>query len=208
MAGAGKKTFTAGETLTASDVNSYLMEQSVMVFGGTAARSSAIPTPSEGMFAVTTDDDELDYYNGSAWVSALPVGAWKAYTPTISGVTLGNASVDFVYSQIGKTVHVKGLCILGSTSTMTGPLAVSVPFNWSGYNTVGQQPVGTVSFYSGSVYNYGLVVSLNVATEFRLQAANAAGTYLAGTDVSSTVPFAWSSPSGKFFACQFTYQSV
>ena len=35
MAGAGKKTFTAGEVLTASDVNTYLMEQSVMYFGGT-----------------------------------------------------------------------------------------------------------------------------------------------------------------------------
>ena len=49
MAGAGKKTFTAGEILTASDTNTYLMEQTVMYFAGTAARASAIPTPSTGM---------------------------------------------------------------------------------------------------------------------------------------------------------------
>ncbi len=108
MAGAGKKTFTAGETLTASDVNSYLMEQSVMVFGGTAARSSAIPTPTEGMFAVTTDNDELDYYDGSNWVSALPVGAWTAFTPTWTGLTVGNGTYEVAaYNLIGKTAFVE-----------------------------------------------------------------------------------------------------
>ena len=69
MAGLGKKTFTAGEVLTASDVNGYLMEQSVMVFGGTAARSSAIPTPSEGMTTYRTDTKQLEYYNGTAWTA-------------------------------------------------------------------------------------------------------------------------------------------
>lgn len=67
MAGAGKKTFTAGETLTASDVNTYLMEQSVMVFGGTAARSSAIPTPSEGMTSYRTDTQQIESYDGAEW---------------------------------------------------------------------------------------------------------------------------------------------
>jgi hypothetical protein len=67
MAGAGKKTFTAGEVLTASDVNTYLMEQSVMVFGGTAARSSAIPTPSEGMTTYRTDSQQIESYDGAEW---------------------------------------------------------------------------------------------------------------------------------------------
>jgi hypothetical protein len=72
MAGAGKKTFTAGEVLTASDVNTYLMEQSVMYFAGTAARSSAIPTPSTGMTSYigvtgTASIPQLETYTGSAW---------------------------------------------------------------------------------------------------------------------------------------------
>jgi hypothetical protein len=72
MAGAGKKTFTAGEVLTASDVNTYLMEQSVMVFGGTAARSSAIPTPSTGMTTYigvsgTATIPQIETYTGAAW---------------------------------------------------------------------------------------------------------------------------------------------
>jgi hypothetical protein len=69
MAGLGKKTFVAGEVLLAQDVNGYLMDQMVMVFNGTAARSSAIPTPSEGMITYRTDDDVVEFYNGTSWNS-------------------------------------------------------------------------------------------------------------------------------------------
>lgn len=69
MAGLGKKSFTAGEVLTASDVNGYLMDQMVMVFGGTAARGSAIPSPSEGMVTYRTDDKVVEVFNGTDFVS-------------------------------------------------------------------------------------------------------------------------------------------
>jgi hypothetical protein len=72
MAGAGKKTFTAGEVLTASDTNQYLMEQTVMYFAGTASRASAIPTPSTGMTTYigttgTASIPQIETYTGSAW---------------------------------------------------------------------------------------------------------------------------------------------
>ena len=67
MAGAGFKTFAAGEVLAAADVNTYLMQQSVMVFADTTARDAAITSPSEGMFAYLTGTNLLTFYNGSAW---------------------------------------------------------------------------------------------------------------------------------------------
>lgn len=69
MAGAGFKTFSAGAVLTAAEVNTYLMQQSVMVFGGTAARGSAITSPSAGMVTYVGDLTQVQYYNGSAWVA-------------------------------------------------------------------------------------------------------------------------------------------
>ena len=69
MAGAGYKSFSAGSVLTAVEVNTYLMQQSVMVFGGTAARGSALPSPSEGMVTYLNDLNQVQYYNGSAWVA-------------------------------------------------------------------------------------------------------------------------------------------
>jgi hypothetical protein len=64
-----RKVFTAGEVLAASDVNSYLMNQMVMTFAGTAARGSAIATPTEGMLTYLADTDTFQYYNGTSFVS-------------------------------------------------------------------------------------------------------------------------------------------
>jgi hypothetical protein len=86
MAGAGKKTFTAGEVLTASDVNTYLMEQSVMVFGGTAARSSAIPTPSEGMTSYNQATKQLESYNGTDFIGMSGLQLIKKQT-ILTGVS-------------------------------------------------------------------------------------------------------------------------
>ena len=67
MAGAGFKTFAVGEVLTATNVNTYLMQQSIMVFADASARSTAITAPSEGMVTYLTGSNELAFYNGSAW---------------------------------------------------------------------------------------------------------------------------------------------
>jgi hypothetical protein len=67
MAGAGFKTFAVGEVLTATNTNTYLMQQTVMVFATSAARTSAIAAPSEGMVSYLSDSNTLWFYNGAAW---------------------------------------------------------------------------------------------------------------------------------------------
>ena len=80
-----RKVFTAGEVLAAADVNSFLMDQTVMSFAGTAARGSAIPSPVEGMYTHLEDTDRLEFYNGSAWKS--PFGTTLVATSTFSSTT-------------------------------------------------------------------------------------------------------------------------
>jgi hypothetical protein len=63
-----RKTFTAGEVLAAADVNSFLMDQTVMTFASSAARGSAIPSPSEGMLTYLSDTDSYESWNGSSFV--------------------------------------------------------------------------------------------------------------------------------------------
>jgi hypothetical protein len=101
MAGAGKKTFSAGETLTASDVNSYLMEQSVMYFGGTAARASAIPTPSTGMTSYigvtgTAVIPQIESYTGAQWQTMD--GMTLVASATI-GTSVTSFTMDNVFSS-------------------------------------------------------------------------------------------------------------
>ena len=67
MAGAGFKTFVNGNVLLASEVNTYMMEQQIMVFAGTATREAAITSPSEGMFAFLKDEDKLTFYDSTQW---------------------------------------------------------------------------------------------------------------------------------------------
>lgn len=119
MPGAGFKTFTAGEVFTATDANTYLMQQSVMVFTNEAARDAAITAPSEGMHAYLTaptvpaatggttivPTGVLTVYNGSVWVCTTEVGAYTSnlgtttstsYTATLSGSPGTNPSVTLV----------------------------------------------------------------------------------------------------------------
>lgn len=72
MAGAGAKLFVSGDVLTAAQVNTYLMDQTIMRFATTTARDAAFggagePTLAEGMFAYTDDTNTVWFYTGSAW---------------------------------------------------------------------------------------------------------------------------------------------
>ena len=68
MSGLGRKVFTAGEVLTAANVNGYLMDQAVMVFADEAARTSAISDPSAGMLTFLVDVAQVQVYDGTEFV--------------------------------------------------------------------------------------------------------------------------------------------
>ena len=65
----GYKLFSTGEVLTANNVNSYLMKQTVMVFADSTARTTALSgVLAQGMISYITSTNTLENYNGSAWV--------------------------------------------------------------------------------------------------------------------------------------------
>jgi hypothetical protein len=68
-----RKEFEAFRRLDASDVNSFLMDQSVMTFGSATARDAAIDTPLQGQVTYLADIDSLSVYNGTQWVTNRPV---------------------------------------------------------------------------------------------------------------------------------------
>jgi len=78
----GFKTFVTGEVLTASDVNNYLMEQSICVFADATARDAGITTPEDGQFVFLTGSSTLQFYGSSAWNNFIGEG-------DITGVTAG-----------------------------------------------------------------------------------------------------------------------
>jgi hypothetical protein len=90
MAGAGYKLFNTGDVLTAAQVNTYLNEQTVMVFASSAARTSALSgVLAEGMMSYLQDTNAVEVYNGSTWVN---VGNAGDITEVQAGVGISIAS--------------------------------------------------------------------------------------------------------------------
>ena len=87
MAGAGFKVSATGDLITATEFNTFLQEQVIMVFADSSARDSAVSSPSEGMFCFLKDSDVLQFYNGSSWASFIGDG-------DITGVTITTAATS------------------------------------------------------------------------------------------------------------------
>ena len=102
------KDFTAGEILTAVDVDNFLMRQTVMVFDDVAARTTALTDVLvEGMVSYLKTTSGIELYNGTGWVSAdseIPnqSGQSGKYLST-DGTVLSWGDVDALPSQAGQS---------------------------------------------------------------------------------------------------------
>ena len=106
MAGAGYKSFTSGDVLTASQVNTYLMDQAVMTFASSAARGSAIASPSEGMSTYLSDANRMEIYDGATWKTVA-----QAISQQILQVVVGSTSAQVqssttAYADTGVTATI------------------------------------------------------------------------------------------------------
>jgi len=203
MAGSGRRVFTAGDVLMASQVQDYLQDQSVMVFAGTAARSSAIATPSEGMVSVQIDTDDLTYYNGSAWTSGVPFGAWKSWPtgPTISGFT-ATGTHTAKYIQIGKTVIATDYFLFSGTPTGSR-LVVTLPVTAATANNINGFAYCAATTTSGFSQ---LNIIPESTTSIQLSAVNSAGTYTSLVSSSPTAPINF--VSGSIFSFTVVYEAA
>lgn len=101
MAGAGAKLFTDGSVLNAAQVNTFLMDQSIMRFATTAARDAAFggagePILAEGMTCYIDADNSIYTYDGSAWVKMVSASTPPAMELITTQSWSGATSVDFV----------------------------------------------------------------------------------------------------------------
>ena len=133
MAGLGyKSNFTAGAVLTAAQVQGYLMDQAVMTFASSAARSAAITLPTQGMTTYLTDSNTywqyFDAYNSSTNPGGAATAGWYPLSGSVAfhgardntSLSIANNTFTLItfntFSNMGMT--------LDSTST---PGAITVP---------------------------------------------------------------------------------
>ena len=117
MAGAGYKLFQTGDVLTAAQVNTYLNEQTVMVFASSAARTSALSSVlAEGMVSYLQDTNAVEVYDGSNWVS---IGSSGDITSVSAGVGLtggGTSGAVTLTNDMATTITAAGDIVVGTGS--------------------------------------------------------------------------------------------
>jgi hypothetical protein len=103
-----RKVFTAGEVLTAADVNSNLMDQAVMTFADAAARTSALASPTEGMVTYLNSTDTLQAWTGAAWTDLITNAARVVTTTSdkAAGYTLVAADENTYIRSTGSAITI------------------------------------------------------------------------------------------------------
>jgi hypothetical protein len=134
MAGAGYKLFATGDVLTAAQVNTFLMQQTVMVFASSAARTTALSgVLAEGMVSYLQDTNSLEVYDGSAWVGAtgditaltagtgISISSATGPIPTVAIDTAVTADLTTAQTLTNKTLTTPIIATISNTGTLTLP---------------------------------------------------------------------------------------
>jgi hypothetical protein len=171
MPGLGKKTFTAGDVLIAGDVNNYLMDQTVMNFATTAARSSAIPVPSTGMVSYVGDTGSESPTSTIAQIEAYTGAAWQTpYGMTLLANSSINATsfiLDNIFSSTYDTYRFS-LELTTSTNAVAMQLRSGGTTTTTNYN---------VALMYGTSYSSGLTTAVNSTSSFHMAQGLPAGDY-------------------------------
>jgi hypothetical protein len=177
MAGAGYKLFNTGDVLTAAQVNTYLNEQTVMVFASSAARTSALSgVLAEGMVSYLQDTNAVEVYDGSNWVSIGSSGDITGITTGTDsglsgGVTSGTATLRLKLEFDAET---------GTTYTLVaGNLNQLVTLNNASPITLTVPP---------SVFSAGDVINIAQIGAGQVTLAQGAGVTINSTGATATAP--------------------
>lgn len=177
-----------------------------MRFATVTARDQAIPEPIDGMVATTGSGVNLEEWIvvGGAWVPRadhLLGGAWTPYTPSWTGVTVGNGTLDAAYRVLGKTLTGRVRLTLGSTSAVTGSVFVGLPpatpAGGSAYPTLSNLGNFTCFDTSASARRAGALFRSGSTAQLFLPD---------GTALSASSPWTWA--NGDHIFVSFTYEAA
>jgi hypothetical protein len=150
------KVFANGFPLQASELNNFLMNQTVMVFASSAERASTLTAPTEGMITYLQDTNALQSYNGSAWVA---VGQDATVSAGIIVTTVTDRSANYTLVAADENTFIRST---GSAITITVPDVLN---NGESVNFV-QAGTGQITFAGSGVTINSADANLKTAKQF------------------------------------------
>ena len=158
--------------------------------------SSSVSMPNSSVFVVPAN---LFAGTGTSWT-------WQDWTPTYSGMTVGNGTVLARYCQIGKTVVGTWQWTLGTTSNIAAGIVISLPVTPK--TTVSTfQPIGSCQMVLPSIVSWG-GVRISGASNMIFEALASSGAYVSTAQVGLGVPGAWSATSSNSIGSYFMYEAA
>lgn len=142
------KVFTNGAILADTDLNDYLMKQTVIVCTSGTRPSS----PVEGMTIYETDTDRYASWNGSAWLTYAQTST-ATFNPSLTAATtnptLGTGGLAEGRYTLwgGKFCHFSGTVQFGTSGANagSGQYFLSLPFSTSNQIANGVRHIGTIA---------------------------------------------------------------
>lgn len=184
-----------GATFSSAFWDAYVREQV-----NTTCTSSTRPTNVEGRLIYETNNDRLLLGTGSGtnWITlAEPPQSW---TPSVSGLTVGNGTWAAYTKRSDGYVDAWGTFTFGSTSAVTGGLVVTVPYTMPSDARV----LGRATFTDAApAADYDGSVGFWTTTSIVLSPLVASGTYLSRGTTSSSVPHTWATGDTLKFMARF-----
>jgi hypothetical protein len=180
MAGAGYKLFQTGDVLTAAQVNTYLNEQTVMVFASAAARTSALTSVlAEGMMSYLQDTNSVEVYNGSSWVN---VGNAGDITEVQAGVGISIASgtgpIPVITNSSTDLITTAGDLLYGTAADTVARLGIGTANQVLRVNSGATAPEWATPAGGGKVLQ---VVNTNTTTETSITSSSLTDTTITAT---------------------------
>lgn len=150
---AGFKDFVDGLPFYESEIDGYLMRQTVMRFGTTTQLVNALPAGIRevGMCAWADNTGVLYMWDGTNWIpwSSPEKTASTAFTAGGVAVTTGNSIVNHWWRYTGGMVKVNWRFVIGGTANMqSGAYAVALPI--ATRTELDHHHLGEVSYYDQS----------------------------------------------------------
>lgn len=161
----------------------YGLSVSSSKISGASITNATIPTAAIADAAVTPA--KLITGTGSTWV-------WQTWTPTWTNLIVTGSTVTCKYIQIGKSVFIRGVVVLGGGNAPTGAITMTLPVVSVSYaGTAGQSPIGNARYLDTGTAAYSGHLVWNSTTTAGMEVFGAAGTYVNNSGLSATIPHAW-----------------